>query len=52
MSAQVGELGMIIASCPNVSVVAVDDVAPEQLAKEREVEMGKEDIKDKPEAVK
>ena len=43
---------MIIAASPDVLVVNVDDVPADLLAKEREVEMGKEDIKSKPEAVR
>lgn len=35
-----------------VTVVSPEDVSAEMLAKEREVEMGKEDLKSKPEAVR
>jgi len=48
----VGELGMIVAASPDVLVVSPDEVPAEVLAKEREVEMGKEDLKSKPEAVR
>jgi len=42
---------MVVASTDSL-VVSADDVPPEVLAKEREVEMGKEDIKSKPEAIR
>ncbi len=45
-------MGMIIASCPEVIVVSPEDVPADVLAKERDVEMGKEDLKSKPEAVR
>jgi elongation factor Ts len=48
---QIGELGMIIAAS-DVIVVSPEDVLSEVLAKERDVEMGKEDLKSKPEAVR
>ncbi|GAX79678.1 hypothetical protein CEUSTIGMA_g7119.t1 [Chlamydomonas eustigma] len=47
----IGELGMIIAAS-DVLVVSPEDVPSEVLAKERDVEMGKEDLKSKPEAVR
>lgn len=50
--ALISELGMIIAASPDVMVVSPDDVPAEVLAKEREVEMGKEDIKSRPEAIR
>jgi|LauGreSuBDMM15SN_2_FD.fasta_scaffold146653_2 elongation factor Ts len=43
---------MIIAASPEVLVVNAEDVPAELLAKERDVEMGKEDLKSKPEAVR
>ncbi len=48
----VNEVAMIIAASPEVAVVSAEDVSEELLAKEREVEMGKEDLKSKPEAVR
>ncbi|CAI5519593.1 unnamed protein product [Closterium sp. Naga37s-1] len=48
----VEDLGMQVAACPQVEVVSVEDVPAEQVAKEREVEMGKEDLASKPEAVR
>ena len=49
---QIGELGMIIAASPDVMVVNPEDVPADVLSKEQDVEMGKEDIKSKPEAVR
>lgn len=46
-----GEIAMVVASS-EVVCVSVDDMPGDLLAKEREVEMGKEDIKAKPEAVR
>ena len=48
----VQELGMILAASPDVIVVNPDDVPAEVLEKERAVEMGKEDLKSKPEAIR
>jgi elongation factor Ts len=45
------ELAMVVASS-EVVCVSVDDMPADLLAKEREVEMGKEDLKSKPEAVR
>jgi elongation factor Ts len=45
------ELAMVVASS-DVVCVSVDDMPGDLLAKEREVEMGKEDLKSKPEAVR
>jgi len=45
------ELAMVAASCDAVCV-SIEEVPAEILAKEREVEMGKEDLKSKPEAVR
>lgn len=42
---------MVVASS-EVVCVSAEDVPAEVLAKEREVEMGKEDLKSKPEAVR
>ncbi|GFR43724.1 hypothetical protein Agub_g4835 [Astrephomene gubernaculifera] len=49
--ALVGELGMIIAATDCICV-SPEDVPPEVLAKEREVEMGKDDLASKPEAIR
>ncbi|KAG1676436.1 hypothetical protein FOA52_002256 [Chlamydomonas sp. UWO 241] len=48
----VNEIGMIIAASPDVKVVNVEDVSAEMLAKEREVQMGLEELKTKPEAIR
>ncbi|MEW5312706.1 MAG: hypothetical protein WDW38_004320 [Sanguina aurantia] len=45
----VSEIGMIIAASPEVTVVSPDEVSAEDLAKEREVQMGMEDLKARPE---
>ncbi|GBF93469.1 elongation factor Ts [Raphidocelis subcapitata] len=47
----VGELGMIVAST-DVVCVSAEDMPGDLLEKERQVEMGKEDLKSKPEAVR
>ncbi|PNW75255.1 hypothetical protein CHLRE_12g519180v5 [Chlamydomonas reinhardtii] len=49
--ALVNELGMIIAATDCICV-SPEDVPEEVLAKEREVEMGKEDLANKPEAIR
>ena len=41
-----------IAACPEVAVVSVGDVSAEALEKEKAIEMGKEDILSKPEAMR
>ncbi len=41
-----------IAACPEVTVVSATDVPAEVLAKEKAIEMEKEDIKSKPEAIR
>ncbi len=41
-----------IAACPNVEYVSVDDIPAEIVAKEKEIEAGKEDLAKKPEAVR
>jgi elongation factor Ts len=38
-----------VAACPDVTVVSKDDVPEDVVAKEREIEMGKQDILEKPE---
>eukprot|EP00668_Euglena_longa_P042700 GGOE01056530.1.p1 GENE.GGOE01056530.1~~GGOE01056530.1.p1 ORF type:complete len:600 (-),score=160.76 GGOE01056530.1:218-1786(-) len=45
------DLAMQVAAC-DVLVVAAEDVDPSWLAKEREIEMGKEDLKSKPEQIR
>jgi elongation factor Ts len=48
----VNDIAMQIAACPEVSVVSVTDVSPEMLEREKAIEMEKEDIKSKPEAIR
>ena len=48
----VGDLAMQIAASPGVSVVAVEDVPAEELERERAIELQKEDILSKPEAIR
>jgi elongation factor Ts len=45
-------LAMQIAACPNVQYVKVDDIPPEMAIKEREIEMGRDDLAGKPENIK
>lgn len=45
-------MAMQIAACPDVTVVKTEDVDPEFLAKERAIEMEKEDIQSKPENIR
>jgi len=47
----VADLAMQIAACESVAVVAADDVAPAVVARETDIEMQKEDILSKPEAI-
>eukprot|EP01025_Chloroclados_australasicus_P022692 TRINITY_DN2327_c0_g1_i1.p1 TRINITY_DN2327_c0_g1~~TRINITY_DN2327_c0_g1_i1.p1 ORF type:complete len:530 (-),score=95.15 TRINITY_DN2327_c0_g1_i1:275-1720(-) len=46
------DIAMQIAACPEVVCVSTDDVPQELLDKEREIEMGKEDLASKPENVR
>ena len=48
----VDDFAMQIAASPNVEYVSVDDADQEFLAKEREIEMGKEDLQSKPENIR
>lgn len=41
-----------VAACPDVKVVSTDDVPEDLIAKEREIEMGKQDLLEKPEQVR
>ena len=43
---------MQIAACPEVTVVNATDVPAEVLEKERAIEMEKEDLQSKPEAIR
>ncbi|MBO3458756.1 translation elongation factor Ts [Aetokthonos hydrillicola Thurmond2011] len=48
----VRSVAMQVAACPNVEYVRVSDIPPEIANKEKEIEMGRDDIANKPEAVK
>lgn len=43
---------MQVAACPDVKVVSPDDVPEEVIEAERQIEMGKEDLQQKPEEVR
>ncbi|MBE9232081.1 elongation factor Ts [Cuspidothrix issatschenkoi LEGE 03284] len=43
---------MQIAACPNVEYVSVDQIPAEIVSKEKDIEMGKEDLGNKPENIK
>lgn len=45
------DMAMQVAACPDVKVVSVDDVPTDDVEKEREIEMQKEDLQSKPENV-
>jgi len=46
------DVAMQIASNPSVAYVSVDDVPEDVMAREKELEMGKEDLADKPENIR
>ncbi|MBE9167693.1 translation elongation factor Ts [Pleurocapsales cyanobacterium LEGE 06147] len=48
----VHNLAMQIAACPNVEYVRVEDIPPEVAQKEKEIEMGREDLAGKPDNIK
>ena len=48
----VRNVAMQIAACPNVEYVKVEDIPPEVSAKEKEIEMGREDLAGKPDNIK
>ncbi|WP_017327540.1 translation elongation factor Ts [Synechococcus sp. PCC 7336] len=45
-------IAMQVAACPNVEVVSTEDIDPETIAKEKAIEMGREDLANKPEKIK
>merc|ERR1719433_1350721 len=47
-----GDVAMQIAANPSVAYVSADDVPEDVMAKEKELEMGKEDLADKPENIR
>jgi elongation factor Ts len=48
----VRNIAMQIAACPNVEYVRVDDIPADIVAKEKEIEMGRDDLGNKPENIK
>lgn len=48
----VRNVAMQIAACPNVEYVKVEDIPTEVSAKEKEIEMGREDLAGKPDNIK
>ena len=46
------DIAMQIAACPEVQVVSTEDIDAAMMAKEKEIEMGKEDILSKPENIR
>ena len=46
------DMAMQVAACPSVDYVSMTDVDPEAIAKETEIEMGKEDLLSKPENIR
>ena len=50
--ALVRNIAMQIAACPNVEYVRVDDIPSDMIAKEKEIEMGRDDLAKKPDNIK
>ena len=50
--ALVRNIAMQIAACPNVEYVKVDDIPAEVAEKEKEIEMGRDDLEGKPDKIK
>ena len=48
----VKNVAMQIAACPNVEFVKVEDIPESTVAKEKEIEMGRDDLEGKPENIK
>jgi elongation factor Ts len=48
----VRNIAMQIAACPNVEYVKVDDIPEEMVTKEKEIEMGRDDLGSKPDNIK
>ncbi len=46
------DIAMQIAACPNVEVVRTSEISEESIAREREIEMGREDLASKPEKIR
>lgn len=48
----VRNVAMQVAACPQVEYVRVSDIPPEVIAKEKEIEMGRDDLGNKPDNIK
>ncbi|MGL5032738.1 MAG: translation elongation factor Ts [Microcystaceae cyanobacterium] len=48
----VNDVAMQIAACPNVAYVKVEDIPPAIVAKEKEIESGRDDLGNKPDNIK
>ncbi|WP_008314322.1 translation elongation factor Ts [Leptolyngbya sp. PCC 6406] len=48
----VRDIAMQVAACPNVEYVKTDDIPKDMLEKEKEIEMGREDLASKPENIR
>ena len=48
----VKNIAMQIAACPNVEFVKVEDIPEETVSKEKEIEMGRDDLEGKPDNIK
>ena len=48
----VRNIAMQVAACPNVEYVSVDDIPGEMVTKEKAIEMGREDLANKPENIR
>ena len=48
----VNNIAMQIAACPNVEFIKVEDIPEKLAAKEKEIEMGRDDLGNKPENIK
>jgi elongation factor Ts len=46
------DIAMQIAACPNVEYVRIEDIPPDVVEKEKEIEAGRDDLGNKPEAVR
>ncbi len=46
------DVAMQIAACPNVEYVRVDDIPPEVVQREKDIEMGRDDLSGKPENIR
>ena len=46
------DISMQIAACPNVEYVSIDEIPNEVIEKEKQIEMGRDDLSGKPEQIK